>query len=324
MKDVQTENVKWVNHHDLLLRRWLRQKYKKPDDREIQREIMRLPENCQTTRSILEDFRRDNKQKQEYFLNKFMYSSLIMPITADRGQGKTAFGVWCMKKLHEKGKRINALAPFPKIWPWLNIIQDVAEAPRGSITYVDELALKYRARGSQEDDNISLTGDMITLRHRGASLLGATQNLALIDVNIVRMSDLQAWKYVNKSNRHMTREGYMNDLLDQFMPDKGQINRVLINDNGELSTFYFELQPESKDVSQYMGEVKAEKERIIKDLLKYEDFKKIPGILRREYNIRLTRAEIIELENKYKPKKEKKTATKKAEASKSKKEKLSN
>jgi len=292
-----TKDVEWIEDNQYLLDCYL---YEQEPESLTQREYLESLfldfKHAYTTRTILEDFQKSNEEKLNYFLDKFKTQSLIVSVIADRGQGKTAFNVFFLEKL-SKFKKIYALYPFPKL-PFINIIYDISECPSNSILYIDELAKKYKARDFASDDASAMTDELIGLRHNDVSIIGSTQDLALIDINFVRLSDVVCWKYYNVQKSELTREGFITDLIKKLMPKKDCINDILINDRGEVSTFTFPFSPYSKEISKYLSNLRNDKPNIIEYLSKYHEKRELIKLLRTQYNIRLTLEEQKQILNK--------------------------
>lgn len=287
MTKQKTEDVVWVERNYTLLRSYLYENF--PDSYEQRNYVESLFQdwnNAKHTRTILEDFTKSNSQKYSYFLKKFLSQSLIVSIVADRGQGKTAFSIKILEDL-SKRKKIYALYPFPKL-PFIEIVFDITEVPDDSILYIDELGKKYKARDFQSEEAIALTDELIGLRHRNISVIGATQDVSLVDINYLRLSDVLIWKSYNVEKSELTREGFINEVIKTLMPKRGQINNVLVNDRGEISTFTYDFSSYSQDVSKYLSNLKNDKEKIIRYLSSYYSTLEISKVLYTQYGIKLS------------------------------------
>ena len=64
-----------------------------------------------------------------------------------------------------------------------------------------ELGKLSKARGFANEDTIALNEELIRLRHKGVSVLGANPDLPLIDLSIIRCQDIRIWKHYNLVNK---------------------------------------------------------------------------------------------------------------------------
>lgn len=287
--NLKTQDVVWVEDNELELLEYIQNKYSDSlDHQEYIESLLKDWKNAYQTRTILEDYSKTNQEKLYYFLNKFKQESLIVSVIADRGQGKTAFNVWLLEEISKiTNKTIYALFPFPKL-PFLEIIYDISQVKPNSILYIDELAKKYKARDFSSEEALSLVDELVGLRHNDISVIGSTQDLALIDINFIRLSDIVCWKYYNLEKSQLSRDGFITEVMKELMPERNQINDILINDRGELSTFTFPFSDYSKEISKYLSDLKNSKEEIIQYLSKYHEKKDLIKLLHTQYGIKLT------------------------------------
>jgi len=290
----RTEDSVWVHRNYCLLRDYLFKKFPNSfDHREYMLSLFQDDVNSYSTRTILEDFQKTDEDKIKYFIDKFRSKSLICLLVAGRGMGKTAFSVYLLKEL-SKFKPIYALYPFNSsgVLDFVKVVFDISQVPCGAVLYIDELAKKYKSRDFSSKDALAMTDELIGLRHNNISVIGGAQDLALIDNNFIRLSDIQMWKYYNLQNEELTREGFISDLIKQLMPEKqNSLNHILVNDNGEISTFKHPLIDESKLISTYLKDLRTDKPLIIKYLQTYYSGSELFNILRTQYGIMLTTAE---------------------------------
>ena len=295
---LKTEDVVFVENHQILLSNYLYDNYQHSyEHREYIESLFLDWENATATRTILEDYKKTNKEKIKYFLDKLKIQSLIISVVADRGQGKTAFSVWLLEQISKQTtKKIYALFPFPKL-PFIEeVVYDISQVPTGSILYIDEVAKKYKSRDFSSEDALAMTDELIGLRHNDISVIGSTQDLALIDVNFIRLSDIVCWKYYNMEKAKLSRtEIPITEVMLHLMPKRDKINDVLINDRGELSTLNFPFSDYSKETSHHLSSLRNSKPEIINFLSKYHEKKDLIKILHTQYNIKLTLKEQKEL-----------------------------
>ncbi len=292
----ETEDVIFVQDNYTLMCDYLYNKF--PDsieDREFMQTKLEDWQNAKSSRTILEDYRKTNDEKYNYFLKKFDDTSLIVSVIADRGEGKTAFCIKLLEDLAKRGHSIYPLYPFPQLPFMKKQVYDLSEIPvmqngKRTLAYVDELAKKYKARDSMSSDSIAMTDELIELRHFDGSIVGGTQDPRLVDINYFTLSDIKVWKSYNIENEALTREGVLTDMVKQLMPKSGQIQNVLVVHKGEYSTFKFDFSPYSQDTSKYLKTLKTpeNRQKIIEYVSKYHKNTELKKILHTQFSIRLT------------------------------------
>ena len=127
----------------------------------------------------------------ENFFDKLLRYSLIILITGKRGSGKTSLGMTLLSVFHSVKKQCYAIgfdkAKTPK---WIRKVLSIEKVPNNSAVLVDEGAIVYSARDSMKEANKMLGKLMAIARHRGLSLALAVQNTGMIDLNVLRLSDV--------------------------------------------------------------------------------------------------------------------------------------
>lgn len=124
--------------------------------------------------------------------NKLYNSSVIALIFGKRGSGKSALGFKILENIHSTTKRPCHVLGVEqeKVPKWISPIISMEQAEENSVVLVDESALSYSSRSSQSKANKELTNIMAIARHKNLTLLFVTQNTGLVDVNVLKLSDM--------------------------------------------------------------------------------------------------------------------------------------
>ncbi|MEK6925892.1 MAG: zonular occludens toxin domain-containing protein [Nanoarchaeota archaeon] len=140
------------------------------------------------------DFRvmKDISGNFDDFKNRLKNSSLIILITGKRGSGKTALGFKFLDVL--AGKRSAYYLGEGELPRFIKKVSDVKDVKNDSILLVDEAAISYSSRNSMKKANKVLSDIMVIARHKNLSLIIITQNSAMIDLNVVRLTDTIIFK----------------------------------------------------------------------------------------------------------------------------------
>jgi len=122
--------------------------------------------------------------------------SVIGVVTGRRGSGKSAFLYRVAEFYHEYTGDTPYVLGFPEekrslLPSYFELIEDVDDMTVAAKSYVvvDEGAIFLFARNFQSDINRFFSNLLSISRHYDMSILVATQSLALIDINILRMID---------------------------------------------------------------------------------------------------------------------------------------
>ena len=81
-----------------------------------------------------------------------------------------------------------------KLPRFIKQVSDVKDVKNDSILLVDEAAITYSSRASMKKANKVLSEIMVIARHKNLSLIIITQNSAMIDLNVIRLSDTLIFK----------------------------------------------------------------------------------------------------------------------------------
>ncbi len=128
-------------------------------------------------------------------IRKFGDSSLIMLITGRRGSGKTALGMKLVEIANILGKQSYVIgfesARLPR---WIKKAGSIEDVKNDSVVMIDEAALAFSARESMKKTNKELGKLMAIARHKNLSLVIITQSSAMLDLNVLRLTDILLFK----------------------------------------------------------------------------------------------------------------------------------
>lgn len=118
--------------------------------------------------------------------------SLISLIFGKRGSGKSALGFRLLENIHNKtGRKCFVLGVNQENMPeWISPIEEIDDAPQGSVVLVDEGAIAFNARESMSKANKGLAGILAIARHKNLTVFFITQNTGMIDKNVLKLSDM--------------------------------------------------------------------------------------------------------------------------------------
>ena len=88
-----------------------------------------------------------------------------------------------------------------------------ANIPNDSLVLIDEAGISFSARDSMKKANKMLASLLSIARHKNLSLIFITQNSALLELNILRLSDILLFKEPSLLQLRFERKG----LQDLFM-----------------------------------------------------------------------------------------------------------
>lgn len=156
----------------------------------------------------------------EDFKNRLKNSSLIILITGKRGSGKTALGFKLLDVL--RGNRKLYYLGEGKIPKFIKKVSDIKNVKNNSILLVDEAAITYSSRSSMKQANKVLGELMAIARHKNLSLIIITQNSAMIDLNVMRLSDTIIFKEPSLLQSRFERKS----ILDLFKKAEEQFKKI--------------------------------------------------------------------------------------------------
>lgn len=186
--------------------------------------------------SILGFFKKKEQKEIDFKLSKQVVgsfddfkkrldkSSLIILITGKRGSGKTALG---FKLLEALSKRRKAHYLGKTKLPWfIKQVKDIKEVKNNSVVLIDEAAISYSSRDSMKKSNKLLGGLMLIARHKNLSLILVTQNSAMLDLNVIRLSDTLLFKEPSLLQARFERKS----ILDLFKKAEGYFKKIPAED----------------------------------------------------------------------------------------------
>ncbi len=164
------------------------------------------------------------------FKERLKKSSLIMLIIGKRGSGKTALGFKFLEIL-AGGRRAYYLGKAKLPW-WIKQVESIDMVRNNSIVLIDEAALAYSSRESMSKSNKFISKLMAVARHKGLTLIIATQNSAMLDLNILRLSDTLLFKELSLLQSRFERKS----LADLFKKVDKQFDKI--KDKDKKKYFY--------------------------------------------------------------------------------------
>jgi len=157
--------------------------------------------------------------------------SAIALLIGDADRGKTAFMYTLMEWLH-KYMEAGAIAKRPivavkdEVPPeapdYIHFVMEYSDSPPNSIIFYDEAGMLLGARDAMTRRNKETMYDLAIRRHKGWSIIYATQHTNFTDINIVRMASCFFWKKIsweeaNKAERNRTTD-FLLKYIDALMP----------------------------------------------------------------------------------------------------------
>ncbi len=172
-------------------------------------------ERIKRTKIATELFTPIKQERGEFldFMKQFRDHSLIMLIIGRRGAGKTALGM----KFIEAGKYLKRKTyaigfSNSKVPSFVKKVNDIDEIPNNALVLVDEAGISFSARSSMKKANKHLAELLAIARHKNLSLIFITQSSAMLDVNVLRLSDILLFKEPSLLQTRFERKG----LQDMF------------------------------------------------------------------------------------------------------------
>lgn len=165
------------------------------------------------------------------FLDALQNQSLIAIITGRRGSGKTALGFSLLEHLRRK-KRIYVMGINARLPIWIKKVDNIQKVKNNSVLLIDEAAISFNARESTNAMNKLLTKLMAIARHKALSLIFISQSAAMIDINILRLTDIfiikQPGLLQQKFERKEVRQMY--EKVKPLLKDKDKSHAYAYSD----------------------------------------------------------------------------------------------
>lgn len=236
--------------------------------------------DCNSSRTILEDFLRDNEEKEKIVIDSIIQGSKVIGIFGDRGSGKTSLATTILSHIAKHTNR--------EIWYYGSFIApkfanktfDLSEIPNNSIIYCDELGILFPSRDSASSSSKALTTKLVGLRHFGHTIIGGSQKGALIDINLIRFLDIMIFKYMNLYSLNFERESFITPLIEMMLPEYLDKSCALFVEGEQFIKFNYNVTDEfSEEISHNLALI-SEKDKMDYIHFEYEQGTSINEIKR--------------------------------------------
>jgi hypothetical protein len=149
------------------------------------------------------------KGKLNNFIDEISKKSLIVLITGKRGSGKTSLGMKLLELVDKKTKRKCYIVGYDKIKlpSFIKKTEDIEKVPNNSVCLIDEGAILFSSRESMNKSHKFLSNIMTIARHKNLALFLIVQNSAMIDVNVLRLTDVLIFKEPSLLQTKFERKG---------------------------------------------------------------------------------------------------------------------
>jgi hypothetical protein len=131
--------------------------------------------------------------KPEELFEKLVTGGNIAVVVGRRGSGKTSLGFATVEEARKRNKEC-FIVGFPeeakKYLPgYVQIIEELKDAPNGAFVMMDEAVLQYNARMWRQGKHMGLLEIIDLARHKDLSVVFLAINTAMLDPNILRSID---------------------------------------------------------------------------------------------------------------------------------------
>lgn len=159
------------------------------------------------------------KGEYDSFYNKLLKYSLIMLVMGKRGSGKTALGMKMLELFSKATRRRCYVLGYEStsLPSWIKKAEDIEKIPNNAVALLDEGALSFSARESMKKSNKSLGKLMAIARHKNLTFIILTQSSAMIDLNVLRLSDTLLFKEPSLLQSKFERKA-IKDMYDKVIP----------------------------------------------------------------------------------------------------------
>lgn len=221
---------RWMLGRTVTLKRYVYKNFDKYSREAIM--DMLIDEKPMLGRTILRDFRTDNHIKLRRLYDKFRSGYIIGLIVGARGQGKTALACKIAENVY-RYRPVVFLQTTLTLPDWVIKAESISDdsIPQGALIIVDEASLTFNAREAMSKEARDLGTWLATTRHKNFSVLFISQHTQLVDVNIMRFSDVMIFKKLSWEEMNAGGRENMNLLYEymQFMIPKDE-TQVLFTD----------------------------------------------------------------------------------------------
>lgn len=158
--------------------------------------IRKMLETPVLGKAIIDNEEMTNIEKIDMMIKAHAERSVITPLLGRRGAGKTVQGTYILEEVHERypNKNVVMLVTAAEIPDYIIQIVNPRNCPNNSVFFFDEASLTVNARTAMSSANIDISKMLAILRHRGISIIFASQHPALMDLNILRLCDCMLFK----------------------------------------------------------------------------------------------------------------------------------
>jgi len=160
-------------------------------------------------------------EKGDYddFHNKLLNYSLIMLINGKRGSGKTALGMKFLELYNKKTKRKCYILGYEntKLPRWMKKVDDIEKIPNNAAALIDEGAVTFFSRDSMKKSHKELSKLMAIARHKNLVMMLITQSSAMIDLNVLRLTDTILLKEPSLLQSKFERKA-IKEIYEKAMP----------------------------------------------------------------------------------------------------------
>lgn len=155
-------------------------------------------------KKIIEDASYLNSQKIDLYMKNLMHKDggggKIVLVDGAKGGGKTGFGCWTLDEYHKQKPNlkyyfVTKAVHRPELPDWVIVVDNIDKVPNDCIAVVDEGAIQLSNRRSMTKENRDASDRLVTLRHRGITLIILVQNIKMVDTNVRRLADIRILKF---------------------------------------------------------------------------------------------------------------------------------
>jgi len=197
---MRTDPVSKLSYGDETARLWLRDnegkwdrflsRYKDTEKFAIKKVM--YEKNPLLAMAAVQDFMINNAKKierMEHLMAEVKGEIWIIMGRKHGGKSATAYLMLLMAK--KAGRPVCVAGPFLRVPKWCKLINNPADAPANSVTYINEAAMQFSARSSMSGTQRDALANLPAIRHSDRVFIFDTQHSKLLDINPYRVAD--AW-----------------------------------------------------------------------------------------------------------------------------------